>query len=127
MHHHKFGLIVFAMVCYIGVCLSANSTSVTENQSVPASEPTRKEYVVFSGNTTKQTQKLRNDLRSLLGTENVLEIGGPYTGPQFWLVHMNDQQVLTLIVSSPGVSKDPYSNFWLRLCIAFSAWHNHID
>jgi len=87
----------------VGLCLGVDNATFAGTQVGP-SEPTTKEYVVFSGNRTKQTQKLWNDFRDILGTPDVLEVGGPHTGPQFWSVDMNDQQVQRLSFNNPVVS-----------------------
>ncbi len=63
-----------------------------------------KEYVVFSGNTTQQSQQLITSLRSILDSGDIAEYGGRFTGPQFWLVQMNSTQIYRLLKRIPGVS-----------------------
>lgn len=108
MRFRSLGMTACVVVEYIGLCLSA--TAIVNGPPIgPASSPPPKQYVVYSGNTTKQTRKIRDDLRILLGTENVLEIGGPYSGPQCWLVDMHAQQIKNLAASNPGVSYNYFS------------------
>lgn len=64
----------------------------------------KEEYVVFSGNTTQQSKQLIASLRSILDSGDIAEYGGPYTGPQFWLVQMDSTQTSRLLKSIPGVS-----------------------
>ncbi len=62
-------------------------------------------------NTLSSQEIPRNKLKSFgrsletFGNRKVLEVGGPYTGPQFWLVNMDARQVRVLTASNPGVSK----------------------
>ena len=73
-------------------------------QSTANASFVKEEYVVFSGNTTQQSQKLIASLRSILDSRDIAEYGGSYTGPQFWLVQMNSTQTTRLLKSIPGVS-----------------------
>ena len=82
----------------------ASATNIPSNANVSFQTILQEEYVVLSGNTTQQSQQLMASLRSILDDENIAEYGGPYTGPQFWLVQMNSAQFSRLLKSIPGVS-----------------------
>ena len=82
----------------------SNATYIQSNANVSFPTTAKEEYVVFSGNTTQQSQQLIASLRSMLNSEDIAEYGGPYTGPQFWLVQMNSAQIAGLLKSIPGVS-----------------------
>ena len=82
----------------------ANATYLQSNANVSFQINVKEEYVVFSGNTTQQSQQLIASLRSILDSRDIAEYGGPYTGPQFWLVQMNSAQIFRLLKSIPGVS-----------------------
>ena len=98
-------IIVFVGLCRPGfISAPGNATALLSTGSEPFSASLRKEYVVFSGNTTKQTQALRYSLQHILGAKNVVEYGSKYTGPQFWLVKMGYDQVARLMASIPSVS-----------------------
>ena len=81
-----------------------NATYLRSTANVSFQTIVKEEYVVFSGNTTQQSQQLIASLRSILDTGDIAEYGGPYTGPQFWLVQMNSAQICRLLKSIPGVS-----------------------
>ena len=81
-----------------------NATYLQVTANVSFKTTPKEEYVVFSGNTTQQSQLLIASLRSILDFGDIAEYGGPYTGPQFWLVQMNSAQICRLLKSIPGVS-----------------------
>ena len=90
-----------------------NATYLHSTANVSSQIPVKEEYVVFSGNTTQQSQQLIASLRSILASGDIAEYGGPYTGPQFWLVQMNSAQIYRLLKSIPGVST---ARSWYEQC-----------
>ena len=82
----------------------ANATYLQSTANFSFQTTVKEEYVVFSGNTTQQSQQLIASLRSILDSGDIAEYGGPYTSLRFWLVQMNSAQVYRLLKSVPGVS-----------------------
>ena len=110
LQHLRYLAFILLLIVSIGGGQIDNSPAADNFTALPwsgndmSSASVAREYVVFSGNTTKQTQNLRYNLQHFLGAHNVPEYGGRYSGPQFWLVKMNDYQVGRVMTNSPGVS-----------------------
>ena len=78
--------------------------SATYHQYTANASFVKEEYVILSGNTTRESRQLNASLRSILYPWDIAEYGGTYTGPQFWLVQMDSTQTSSLLKSIPGVS-----------------------
>lgn len=96
------------ILAFLGIIVhqtySLRSENATYLQSSTNASLVKEEYVVFSGNTTQQSQQLIASLRFILDSGDIAEYGGIYTGPQFWLVQMDSTQTSRLLKSIPGVS-----------------------